>query len=67
MYVCTKANNGVFTWDEITLNRGGDISLGLTGASAGGITKIKTVDENGKTTEWENATSYNEIDGVGSQ
>ena len=32
---------------------GGDTSIGITGASAGQIIKIKSVDASGKPTEWE--------------
>ena len=38
-----------------------DISLGLTGASAGQIIRIKSVDESGMPTEWEAADSYHAI------
>lgn len=35
------------------IQSGGDLSLGLTGATVGQIVRIKAVDETGKPTEWE--------------
>lgn len=39
--------------DAINQISGGNVDLGVTGATVGQIIKVKTADENGKPTEWE--------------